>query len=50
MLIEYIGPHTLVSIDGLVKFTICANVCHVDDRMSILFTSQMEFNIPQSVT
>ena len=46
-LVKCIGPHSLGPIGRLVKFTICATVCHVEDRMSILFIGQMEFNIPQ---
>ena len=42
ILVKSLGP-----IGRLVKFTICARVCHVEDRMSILFIGQMEFNIPQ---
>ena len=42
-----ISPHYLGPTGGLVKFTICAKVCHVEDRISILFIIQMEFNTPQ---
>ena len=41
MLFKHIGPHSLGPIGGLVKFTICARICHVEDRMSILFIGQM---------
>ena len=47
ILVKYIDPHSVGPIGRLVKFTICARVCHVEDRMSILFIGQMEFNIPQ---
>ena len=47
MLVTYIGPHFLGTISGLVKFTICTRVYHVEDRMSILFIDQMKLNIPQ---
>ena len=47
ILVKCIGPHSLGPIGRLVKFTTCARVCHVEDRMSILFIGQMEFNIPQ---
>ena len=33
---------------GLVKLTMCAEVCHVDERMSILLIVETEFKIPQS--
>ena len=49
MLIEYVGPHSLGPIGGSVKFIICARVCQVEDRMSILSLCQIEFNIPQLV-
>ena len=35
---------------GLVKLTMCAKVCHVDERMSILLIGQTEFKIPHSRT
>ena len=41
MLTKYIGPHSLGPIGGLGKFTICARVCHVKNRMSVLFIGQM---------
>ena len=47
ILVKCIGPHSLGPIGRLVKFTIFARVCHVEDRISILFIGQMEFNIPQ---
>ena len=47
MLVKYIVPNSLGPIGGLVKFTICAKVCHAEDRLSILFIGQMKFNIPQ---
>ena len=34
----------------LVKLTMCAKVCHVDERMAILLTGQTEFKIPQPRT
>ena len=47
ILVKCIGPHSLGPIGRLVKFTICATVCHVEDRMSILFIGQIDFNILQ---
>ena len=47
MLIKCVGPHSLGPVGRLVKFKICARVYHVEDRMSILFIRQMEFDIPQ---
>ena len=47
MFIKRRGPHSLGPIGRLVKFTICARVCYVEDRMSILFIGQMEFDILQ---
>ena len=32
----------------IVKLTMCAKVCHVDERMSILLIGQTEFKIAQS--
>ena len=50
ILVKCIGPHSLGPIGRLVKFAICARVFQVEDRMSILFICQMEFDIPQSRT
>ena len=40
ILVKCIGPHYLDPIGRLVKFAICVKVCHVEDRMSILFISR----------
>ena len=45
LLIYSFGP-----VCGLVKLTMCAKVCHTDERMSILLIGQTELKIPQSRT
>ena len=47
ILVKCVGPNSLGPIGRLVKFTICAGVCHIEDRMSTLFIGLMGFNIPQ---
>ena len=44
---EYIAPHSLGLIGGLVKFTICARVYHVEDKMLILLIGEIKSSIPQ---
>ena len=40
ILVKCIGPHSLGPVGRLVKLTICARVCHVEDRMPMILLAK----------
>ena len=40
ILTEYVGSHSLGPIGGLVRFTIRAIVCHVEDRCQVCLLTE----------